>query len=314
MNEYDIIAYLDGQLHGPELINFEAEMERNPAFAEEVRLARMLSEDIETQMIRRQVEASRTNDQPTAPVPSKSNFPIGGIVVGLLLLAIAGYYLFQNNSPSPAKENTPKPTAPVLEEKTPAPVDIAPAQEHVPTDTPTNTPSPTQERIKVDRPMAEVTPLPAPRYPAPKLRGKTQDNQAWKALMDKIWYTEYPPAGISFAGPTFGKIDKLLATRDFPKAYVRLQLLERKLPENDSLLFLKGYCLLELGEGAEALLYFQKINKNNSPWTAILTWYSNLALLQTGERRKATAGFTQIAQTTGHQFRSQAQKALQLLQ
>ncbi|MCK6694766.1 MAG: hypothetical protein L6Q97_22030 [Thermoanaerobaculia bacterium] len=65
---------------------------------------------------------------------------------------------------------------------------------------------------------------------------------ALAALLDRVWYMDFPPAGTRFA-PPYDEAGRLLQARDFSKAYVRLELLERANPASDTLRLLKGYCL-----------------------------------------------------------------------
>lgn len=183
--------------------------------------------------------------------------------------------------------------------------------------------APEEERPAVEetkpsapRPIAEnqsTKALSPPLFPSPNIRGSNQENEAWKALLNQIWYTEYPPANMQFDAP-FDKVDQLLKERDFSKAYVRLQLLERKMPENDSLHFLKGYCLLEMGEGTEALRYFDYLADKQANWNGHLQWYRGLANLISGAQEPAVANFRTIQSQTGHPFQAEAKKAAELLQ
>lgn len=164
-------------------------------------------------------------------------------------------------------------------------------------------------------PIAQIKPspnIPAPRFPSPNVRGENQENPARKALLDQIWYTEYPPAGIAL-NDRFAPAGALLKSRDFNSAYVQLQRIERKLPENDTLSLLKGYCLLEMGEGAEALVYFQRIQGNPAAWAPALQWYQGLGYLLTDDRVNAVKTFRTISNTAKHPYQDQSKKAIQLL-
>lgn len=153
----------------------------------------------------------------------------------------------------------------------------------------------------------------APRYPAPVMRGENTGNKAWKALLDKVWYTDYPRADLVLT-PPFAPSDQLLQARDFNNAYVQLQRLERNMPANDTLRFLKGYCLLELGEGAEALGYFEQLEQRQPAWKMQLEWYRGLSLLLTGDRVKALSLFRKIGADPGHSYLQQSKKAIRLLE
>lgn len=167
---------------------------------------------------------------------------------------------------------------------------------------------------KYTGPIAEANPdeLTSPLYPSPNIRGENEENPAWKALLDKIWYTEYPLANTSVS-EIFKPADQLLKSRNFNDAYVSLQRLERNLPANDTLRLMKGYCLLEMGEGAEALVVFEGLEAQHPNWNPQLEWLRGLALVISGEKEKAVAQFLGIASQTKHPYRLQSERAIQLL-
>ena len=83
---------------------------------------------------------------------------------------------------------------------------------------------------------------------------------------------------------------------------------------NDTLRYLKGYCLLEMGEGNEALTYFEPLQGRHAAWEPQLQWYRGLAMLLADKRPEALALFKRVAAKSGHLYRRQAEKALKLLQ
>lgn len=208
------------------------------------------------------------------------------ILAGILLLALYGSYLVL----FPAQT----PSAPVEQRQTPVP---APLQ------TP---PGPIAQNKPATNP-------PEPRYPSPNIRGENQANPAREALLNQIGHPDYPPAGVTL-NERFNPSGDLLKARDFNNAYVQLQRLERKSPENDTLQLLKGYCLLEMGEGAEALVYFQKLGQKQVSWTPTLQWYQGLGYLLTDDRQRAIGIFRKISTTPQHPFRERSKKALQVLE
>ncbi len=156
--------------------------------------------------------------------------------------------------------------------------------------------------------------LPDSRYPAPNIRGEnSEEDKAWQTRLNQIWYTDYPPNGLVVTD-TFKKADQLLRARDFTSAYVQLQRLERNLPANDTLRFLKGYCLLEMGEGTEALTYFEKLEQRHPDWEMQLQWYRGLGLLLTGDQQKALIIFKDISSVARHTYQQQSKRAIQLLE
>ncbi len=186
--------------------------------------------------------------------------------------------------------------------------------------------------------------IPEPIHAAPDLvamRGEGEANAALKALLDQLWYTSYPLSNLKVEAP-YLNADQSLKERDFNKAYLELDRLERvqadsltnqirrrneermakdpnyrpiaaSLNPTDTLLYLKGYCVLEMGEGEEALYYFNRLNGADPAWLPQLTWYRALALLLADNRSEALTLFQQMAVERGHPYRRQADKALKLL-
>ncbi|MCC6461466.1 MAG: tetratricopeptide repeat protein [Saprospiraceae bacterium] len=226
-----------------------------------------------------------------------------GLLLGALLAAlVAAIWLVftQSASDTPAPASSPSPVQPPA-----APPDV--------------TPSPAPPASKPRQPIAQApaSRLPDPRYPAPatqlrSLSGSAEDAKALKILLDQLWYTDYPIPGLQPTG-AFAETDQLLSRREFTTAYARLDRLERKLPDNDTLRYLKGYCLLELGQGAEALAYLESLQGRVAAWDAPLDWYQALGLLQSGQQDKARAAFRRIAAQNGHPFQAYGKKGVELL-
>lgn len=193
----------------------------------------------------------------------------------------------------------------------------APQQPAPPTNQPTSLPEKTPDK-KENGPIAQVSPserLPNPRYPAPDvtmIRGDETSNKALKALLDQLWYTDYPLKGVK-TGDSVRKADESLKKRDFTTAYLELGRLEAQNAPNDTLHYLKGYCLLEMGEGGEALTYFDPLQSRHAAWEPQLQWYRGLALLLEGKRTEAAALFKQMKAQPKHPYRRQADKASGLL-
>jgi hypothetical protein len=255
-----------------------------------------------------------------------------GMVVALTLM-VGATYLFLSQKKLPVTDvPTPQP-----QERNTLP--IPPAAPTIPAGPP--------KTIKKQAPIAELNrdePLPNPRYSAPEpamIRGDETTNKALKVLLDQVWYTEYPLLGLQTA-TNYGNVSQMLQQRDFNAAYIALDGFEREQiaafrrrmdrinqermekdstykpvaamwPPNDTLLYLKAYSLLEMGEGQEALLYFNQIRDPYPTWTPQLNWYRGLALLLTDQRAEAIALFRQLANQPNHPYRRQAAKALEIL-
>lgn len=304
MEKFDIEAYLDGSLNPAERAAFEAEMAGNPEFAREVRLMQQLTGDVQTQLLRDHVTHTLRD---SGPGGGKKNIPfwLSGLAV-LLLFCTAGYFLFMPGKTAIAPGVLPVDETP----STPAEPGAVPENsgETAPQTTPQTAPG---KKPPANRPIAANTPLPDPRFPAPNIRGTGQTDTALAALLDRIWYMDFPPAGTRFA-PPYDEAGRLLQARDFSKAYIRLELLERANPASDTLRFLKGYCLLELGQGKESLRYLDA-GGSAATWAAHRQWYRALALLSSGRKEEAKTALETIRDSRGHPFQRQGAKALELM-
>lgn len=224
------------------------------------------------------------------------------IMVALALVVGAAYLLFE-------KKETPAAPPPVLQQQgqNPAP----PAENQTP-------PVEKTDDKKPSEPIAQLPPakrLPNPRYPAPDvtmIRGDAEENKARKALLDQVWYTDYSLTGLK-TSQSFAKADVNLKKRDFTAAYLELGRLEGQMPNNDTLRYLTGYCLMELGEGSEALAYFNPLQGRHAAWEPQLQWYRGLAMLLADERGKALALFQKLAKQSQHPYGRQAGKAAGLI-
>ena len=178
-------------------------------------------------------------------------------------------------------------------------------------------PVPSADKKSSSGPIAQLRPderLPPTRDTAPGLdmiRGDAAADKKTKHLLDQVWYTDYPLKGLR-TGDAFAKADELLKKRDFEAAYLELEDLEGQFSQNDTLRYLWGYCLLELGAGEEALEYFNALQGRHKDWEAQLQWYRGLALLLVHERAKALALFRQLAAQPKHPYRRQAEKAVRV--
>lgn len=309
--EYDIEAYLEGNLTEADLAAFEAELASNPAFQEEVNLQSQIRQHLKQQLLREQVGAALNKPDAT------SNKPSWLPLLGLALLVLMGNYFFNSpkSSPSVSPEETIVPQELPAESNTPT----APPANQTPESLPSppsqkTTPPPKEQPVK--QPIAQNNPsqpLSAPPYPGPKVRGAQAGDDAWKALIDALWYTNFPPATLT-PQPPYQAPAQLLVERNFPRAYVSLQRLERAAANNDTLRYLKGYCLLEMGEGATAIRYFEKLEEGLPQQQEQLEWYRGLAYLISGEREQAMVIFKKIITVKDHSYHLESKKAVSRLQ
>ena len=241
-------------------------------------------------------------------------------LAALAFLAAVAYWFFSKNvstpsvppiekqapsSPSPSKKQTPEQNKLEKPREKPPIAQIKP-QEEVPVP-----PDPILPTFAI---QDEV--IPVPLHAAPDLvaaRGQGEANAALKALLDQLWYVDYPLLGLDVS-EAFHSVDENLKKRDFTAAYLELEQLSSTQATNDTLHYLQAYCLLETGEGQEALLLFAQIQNRQLAGDPQLQWYRGLALLLADKRSEAIALFNVIAANAGHPYRRQARKALKLLQ
>ena len=241
-------------------------------------------------------------------------------LAALAFLAAVAYWFFSENeatpsvppsekqapsSPSPTKKQTPDQNKSEKPREKPPIAQIKPKEE---------VPVPPDPIFPTFALQDEL--IPEPLNSAPDLvamRGAGEANTALQALLDQLWYVDYPLLGLDIS-KAFPSIDEKLKKRDFTTAYLELEQLGSARPTNDTLHALQAYCLLQTGEGQEALLHFDQIQNRQLAWEPQLEWYQGLALLLADKRSEALAQFTTIAANPGHPYRRQARKALKLLQ
>lgn len=241
-------------------------------------------------------------------------------LAALAFLAAVAYWFLGKNETMPAAPPSEKPAP-----SAPAPLkEQAPEQDKL--EKPREKPPIAQIKAKEEVPVPPdpIFPtfalqdelIPEPLNPAPDLvgrRGESQANTALKTLLDQLWYVDYPLPGLDIS-EAFPSIDEKLKKRDFTTAYFELEQLGSARPTNDTLQSLQAYCLLQTGEGQEALFHFNQIQRRQLAWEPQLEWYRGLALLLADKKSEALAQFSAIAANPGHPYRRQARKAMKLLQ
>lgn len=300
MEDFD--QYLNGEMNNGERRRFEQALSADPALQAELRVREGLRQLRLEQKVR-QVATDRKGWE------HKRNWRrllLGCALAGLVGLAVFVWVRKEPIPPTPPSSQWPTQETPAVEPSQPT------EKEEVAPTLPEK-----KEGKPGSQPIAETQlpdDLPLPAYPSPNVRGEEgSEDKAWKALLDQVWYADYPPAGI-VPSEAFAQADQLLKSRDFNKAYVRLQRLERNLPASDTLRLLKAYCLMQMGEGAEALGYFEKLEEQQPNWQPHLQWYRGLSLLLTGERAKALAEFKRIAAAPKHPYNKQGERAVGVLE
>lgn len=239
----------------------------------------------------------------------------------LAFLAAVAYWFFNRNVPTPSappsEKQAPAQTSPdtnqtPIQNKVEKLDDRPPIAKLAPKE---KVPDPLPDPIFSNEALNNEL-IPEPLYAAPDLvaiRGAGGTNAALKALLDQLWYVTYPLQGLEVS-VAFPSVDENLKKRDFTAAYLELEQLSSTQAANDTLHYLQAYCLMETGEGQEALLHFDQIQNRQLAQEPQLQWYRGLALLLADKRPEAFALFNVIAANSGHPYRRQARKALKLLQ
>ncbi len=317
MEEMDKEAYINDELTGEERIAFEAEMSRNPELEEEVKRMRQLIEDVEVQLLRSKIRTVLSD----APKPAFRNAQGGWwfLLAGLFLVFLFFYFALTSDrsavGESISSENQVEQEQ--IEQQAPS-LELFPEEE-----TPAN---PRIEELETAQPKSSrvVPPVASNEKPSkggissptvPQMRGDGQQDQNWQSMLDEIWYTTYPLPDHLQLGASLQQASSLLKARDFPKAYARLQILERwEGTTNDTLRFLKAYCLLEMRQGKEALIYLEGLGNQHPAWQIQVSWYEGLATLLTGDQEAAKELFSRIAADHNHPAQSYAEKAKRMLE
>lgn len=122
MDHFDIETYLDGGLSGTELKAFETEMRNNPDFAQEVKLMRQLTEDIDMQTMREEVSAAlKEGPRPSEQKPGNGKWI--RLILALAVFSLAAFWIFNNSADGsfPPAENLP---AEISSQSTEVPSDL----------------------------------------------------------------------------------------------------------------------------------------------------------------------------------------------
>lgn len=290
--------YLNDEMEQEERLLFELEIAKDPTLLAEMEAHRIFIQSLRTQMLREKIKASiNERGNGLSNSPNRSQWIWGGYIVVFLMIVAFGFWHFSKN-----------PTTTIPAEKIESPIPQNPPVEQ-PNDQ--NEPSPTnppEESIR--SPIAESRKVqPAPNQPS--VRGATTEANDWDKFIESVWVTRFDPVPGQY-NQRFSTITDYLKAENYTDAYVQLQLLEVQLPQNDTLAFLKGYCLLEMREGAEALKYFEKIS-NDEAWNDERAWYSALANLIAGKQETATTLLKKISADPENTFKKEARRTLKKL-
>ncbi len=295
MKPFDIEAYLAGDLPPDERTRIEAEMAQNPAFRAEVEQLRDLAMHLREQRVReRVVKALLEKPAPESPrISRRWRF----LLAGLFVCMLAGAWWQYRKVFNPSPENLPVKTDPppsVQEDTIPDLKQLEkPIAQHEAKNKHSQTPDFTGGNMFVRGGNDTLSP-------------------ELQKLLEATWFSDFDTTKNHYS-PRFQSITTYLDQRDFATAFLALHVLEKETPDNDTLLYLKGYCLLEMHEGAEAARYLTRLDVPGKPWQAEALWYGGLAYLLNGEQPNAKSRWQKLLALPRSTFTKQAEKGLKLL-
>ncbi|HRI61129.1 MAG TPA: hypothetical protein PK228_15425 [Saprospiraceae bacterium] len=291
-------AYLAGELTPGEQAIWDAELAQNPDLRAEVERLRELGEHLHTLRIEERVaQALRAHPAQEPPPTKRVRQKKWGLPVFLLSLAflVTGGFAWWFTRPR---------TAPPAE---PAPQSAPPPQQQ----SPPPAPAPLLEtKPSPSKPIAQNSPT----VPAmPNMRGQGDPLPAeLQRLLESVWFTAYDTLAAHYAS-RFQPAVAALTRQDYPAAFVALRPLEKATPGNDTLAYLKGICLLEMGEGAEAARYFSRMDSPGQQRQAEALWLSGLGYLLAGEKEKARAAWIKVSALHAPLYPQKAKESLRQL-
>ncbi|MFN4081756.1 MAG: hypothetical protein ACK4NS_12720 [Saprospiraceae bacterium] len=257
-------------------------------------------------------------------------FAIRSIAAAATLLIAGSVFFFKKNQPDPGAAVAHAPTSipapdnprPLAADVTPSPAPPEPSQpktipKTIPKTTPKTAPqaptlaqkpAPTPEKTPEQRRPRQTAEAPAESVPT---RGKAPQTDS-PSLLPLVGAGAYPPEGWQ-PGGRWSDPHEWIRDGNPARAYGALSRLERKQPSNDTLLLMKAYCLIELGEGRKAMEYLKRIDTKTESMQAVVEWYRGLSMAADGKRPELEALLQNIAKQPRHPYRQAAQSALDQL-
>lgn len=310
MKNFNIEAYLEGRLSKAEQQAVEREMNQNPTFRTAVEDHQQVIDLLEGQSVRNLVKNALEEGQPISNPPTGNFWSQWKLWLFLpLFLVIGGVYFLQKSmdsvEPAPVSPKIETPVVPLKEEiiqddpkKEEAP--IIEKSESVKSEKTKSNPPPKPKKDPVPIAKTEKPSSLPPAVPPSNVRGEKKETE-WNKFIESIWWTDLPIENQEF-GDNFSATAELLKDQEYEMAFVQLRRLERKLPQNDTLLFLKGYCFTQLKEGEQAIKSFDKIAQLPPNWQQVEEAYRALSLLLMGKPEAAKPLFEKITSDKEHPF------------
>ena len=290
--------YLLGEMSEEERTALEQAMAQDPGLREQFDRDRAFMKSLENHLLRQKIKAVLSSpDQPEQPIKPSVKW-LKWISFAVIFLAIS-WLVWKQYYSRPAGVDKEMPT----KEKSEVPLDIN-------IDTPqVNTKEQATENKKTRGPIAQLSVEP---HSLRGLRGQGTASSPWEVLVLRIWDAPFPvpPAML---GERFRPVAEYLMANNTSDAFLLLRKIEQQVPSNDTLSFLKGYCLMQMWEGEAALQSFSTISEKANTWNMEVEWYVALCHLLSGEKEEAIVVFRHITKQSEQLYRDQAKKALKLL-
>ncbi len=293
---FEIESYLNGEMSESERRNFEAKLGNDPALMQETEDARYLLELVKNQLLREKINSlDKQEVQERREQKGRPNLWISGIALFLLVVCAIIIGITKNELPGNPAMKTDEPVMDPWTE---------PESKELPPPTPNNSPQVIPNNSSQGSKKQFALQPPAG---TSGVRGSSKSSgREWMQFIESVWQTKFNENPTNY-GVRFSKIIELLNAGKYPDAYVQLQFEKIELTANDTLNFLKGYCLLEMKEGSEALKHFDEIKAGN-PWKDKIDWYRVLAYLLMGDLENVRKKSEDIIREKEHSFKSEALK------
>lgn len=288
----EIERYLNGEMSASERLKFEQRLLEDPELQKQTEESRLFLDRLKNQLLREKIQAIVGKENPgNRSAGSRSKwFWLAGLILLLLIFSL----LWLNRS---ASEDLPD-----LQLK---PQESVPAERR--TEDAADPPRPSVQEPEPARPAGGSKQQLALWQPqsTPGRRGLAGTSGGeWNQRVQSVWQTRFSENPEDY-GPRYAAIVALLREKQFPDAYVQLQLLDGGSTPGDTLAFLRGYCLLEMREGEDALVYFDSLS-DGKLWQQQMEWYRVLAHLLEGDLDKARERAAIILKEENHDFYDEA--------
>ncbi len=276
---YDVEAYLNGELHGEALDAFERELQQNPVLREELAQQRDIMNAL--QHIRRRERIADAADQ------NRREHRQRRFVLGLTLLTLFGglvlLYFYWIRPASPALPFPPQ-HPPVPEN-----------QQIPPSQTPSLTPP------QGSPPFIAQNQLPPGKTtePGPLVRGGEEPDidRNMVPLFDTVMLQSPPFVP---RGGSFDAVAAQVVARAYTPALARLQKMNTRFVQNDTLQYLTALCLLLQKQPVKASAYLFPLNRPDSPFREETQWLLGLDFLLQGKRDAAIKTLQLVQKNTAH--------------